>query len=243
MWPRRPRIFRSCRSRLVVLVGLFLIQRHGTGSVGKVFGPVMLGWFAILAVMGVSWIVREPRVLLALDPTRALRLITQHQIGALGVLAGVFLTVTGGEALYADMGHFGKAPIRLGWMCIVMPALVSITSAKGALLIENPAAISNPFYLMAPAVVAVALGRDRNRGHGDCIAGGDLRSVLRDHPGGELGIVAAPARRTFLGRKCRTDLCADDELDTHGGGAWRWSSDSAAPPHWREPMAWPSPAP
>jgi KUP system potassium uptake protein len=135
---------------VLVLVGLFLIQRHGTGSVGKVFGPVMLGWFAILAVMGVSWIVREPRVLLALDPTRALRLITQHQIGALGVLAGVFLTVTGGEALYADMGHFGKAPIRLGWMCIVMPALVLNYFGQGALLIERPEAISNPFYLMAP---------------------------------------------------------------------------------------------
>jgi KUP system potassium uptake protein len=111
---------------------------------------VMLGWFLILAVMGVSWIVREPRVLLALDPTRALRLITQHQIGALGVLAGVFLTVTGGEALYADMGHFGKAPIRLGWMCIVMPALVLNYFGQGALLIERPEAISNPFYLMAP---------------------------------------------------------------------------------------------
>ena len=135
---------------VLVLVGLFLIQRHGTGSVGKVFGPVMLGWFVILAVMGVSWIVREPRVLLALDPTRALRLITQHQIGALGVLAGVFLTVTGGEALYADMGHFGKAPIRLGWMCIVMPALVLNYFGQGALLIERPEAISNPFYLMAP---------------------------------------------------------------------------------------------
>jgi KUP system potassium uptake protein len=135
---------------VLVLVGLFLIQRHGTGSVGKVFGPVMLGWFAILAVMGVSWIVREPRVLLALDPTRALRLITQHQIGALGVLAGVFLTVTGGEALYADMGHFGKAPIRLGWICVVMPALVLNYFGQGALLIERPEAISNPFYLMAP---------------------------------------------------------------------------------------------
>jgi KUP system potassium uptake protein len=135
---------------VVVLVGLFLIQRHGTGSVGKVFGPVMLGWFAILAVMGLSWIVREPQVLFALDPTRALRLITQHQIGALAVLAGVFLTVTGGEALYADMGHFGKAPIRWGWMCIVMPALVLNYFGQGALLIENPAAISNPFYLMAP---------------------------------------------------------------------------------------------
>jgi KUP system potassium uptake protein len=135
---------------VVVLVGLFMIQRHGTGSVGKVFGPVMLGWFAILAVMGVSWIVREPRVLVALSPVFALQLIAQHQISALAVLAGVFLTVTGGEALYADMGHFGKTPIRLGWVAIVMPALVLNYFGQGALLIENPAAISNPFYLMAP---------------------------------------------------------------------------------------------
>ena len=135
---------------VLVLVGLFLIQRHGTGSVGKVFGPVMLGWFTILGVMGVSWIVREPQVLYALDPTRALELISQHQISALAVLAGVFLTVTGGEALYADMGHFGKSPIRLGWMCIVMPALVLNYFGQGALLIENPAAVRNPFYLMAP---------------------------------------------------------------------------------------------
>src|SRR6202453_3060200 len=136
---------------VVVLVGLFLIQRHGTGSVGKVFGPVMLGWFAILAVMGVSWIVREPQVLWALDPVRGLRFLTQHQIGSLAVLAGAFLSVTGGEALYADMGHFGKAPIRLSWICIVMPALVLNYFGQGAMLIENPAAISNPFYLMAPA--------------------------------------------------------------------------------------------
>jgi KUP system potassium uptake protein len=136
---------------IAVLVGLFLIQRHGTGSVGRVFGPVMLGWFGILAVMGVLWIVREPRVLLALDPTFALRLISDHKISALAVLAGVFLTVTGGEALYADMGHFGKAPIRLGWIFVVMPALVINYFGQGALLIENPAAISNPFYLMAPA--------------------------------------------------------------------------------------------
>jgi KUP system potassium uptake protein len=134
-----------------VLVGLFLIQRHGTGSVGKVFGPVMLGWFTVLAVMGASWIVREPGVLLALDPTRALRLLGQHQISSLAVLAGAFLSVTGGEALYADMGHFGKAPIRLGWICVVMPALVLNYFGQGAMLMENPAAISNPFYLMAPS--------------------------------------------------------------------------------------------
>jgi KUP system potassium uptake protein len=136
---------------MAVLVGLFLIQRHGTGSVGKVFGPVMLGWFAILALLGVRWIVRDPKVLVALDPSFAIRLITQHQIAALAVLAGVFLTVTGGEALYADMGHFGKTPIRLSWVCVVMPALVLNYFGQGALLIETPAAISNPFFLMAPA--------------------------------------------------------------------------------------------
>jgi KUP system potassium uptake protein len=135
---------------VTVLIGLFLIQRHGTGSVAKVFGPVMLGWFGILAVLGVSWIVREPRVLLAIDPSRGLRLFMEHKVGALAVLAGVFLTVTGGEALYADMGHFGKTPIRAAWICIVMPALVMNYFGQGAMLIENPAAILNPFFLMAP---------------------------------------------------------------------------------------------
>src|SRR6202012_2315040 len=133
-----------------VLIGFFMIQRHGTGSVSRVFGPLMLGWFLILAVLGVSWIVREPGVLLALNPWYALRMLTEHEVGSLAVLAGVFLTVTGGEALYADMGHFGKAPIRLGWISIVMPALVLNYLGQGAMLIENPAAISNPFYLMAP---------------------------------------------------------------------------------------------
>jgi KUP system potassium uptake protein len=136
---------------LVVLVGLFVIQSKGTGSVGKVFGPVMLFWFAVLTLMGLHWILREPAVLMAINPSNAIELLAQHQIGSLAVLAGVFLCVTGGEALYADMGHFGKAPIRLGWMCIVMPALVINYFGQGAMLIENPAAISNPFYLMAPA--------------------------------------------------------------------------------------------
>jgi KUP system potassium uptake protein len=135
---------------VVVLVGLFLIQRQGTGSVAKIFGPVMLGWFVILSVMGVAWIIREPRVLLALDPSQGLRLFMEHKVGALAVLAGVFLCVTGGEALYADMGHFGKSPIRAAWIFLVMPALVINYFGQGAMLIENPAAIENPFYLMAP---------------------------------------------------------------------------------------------
>ncbi len=134
----------------VVLFALFMIQRHGTGSVGKVFGPIMLGWFATLAVLGLRWIVKEPDVLRAIDPSNALGMLAQHKVGSLAVLAGVFLTVTGGEALYADMGHFGKAPIRVGWILIVMPALVINYFGQGALLIKNPAAIANPFYLMAP---------------------------------------------------------------------------------------------
>ncbi|NNM62178.1 MAG: potassium transporter Kup [Steroidobacteraceae bacterium] len=136
---------------LLVLIGLFMIQRQGTGSVGRMFGPVMLGWFGVLAVLGVYWIAREPRVLLAVNPYYALHMLTRHRVGALAVLAGVFLTVTGGEALYADMGHFGKTPIRYAWIGIVMPALVLNYFGQGALLIEHPQAISNPFYLMAPA--------------------------------------------------------------------------------------------
>src|ERR1700720_4733594 len=135
---------------VIVLVGLFLIQSKGTGSVARIFGPVMLGWFALLGVMGASWIVREPRVLFALDPTQGLRLFMAPKGGALAVLAVVFLTVTGGEALYADMGHFGKSPIRAAWIFIVMPALVLNYFGQGAMVIENPAAIENPFYLMAP---------------------------------------------------------------------------------------------
>ncbi|MFO1469094.1 MAG: KUP/HAK/KT family potassium transporter [Steroidobacteraceae bacterium] len=133
-----------------ILIGLFMIQRHGTGSVGKVFGPVMLLWFAILATMGLSWIVVQPQVLQAVNPLHAIAFLADHQISALAILAGVFLTVTGGEALYADMGHFGKSPIRLSWLAVVMPALVLNYFGQGALLISHPQAISSPFYLMAP---------------------------------------------------------------------------------------------
>ncbi|HEY2681944.1 MAG TPA: potassium transporter Kup [Steroidobacteraceae bacterium] len=135
---------------MVALVALFLSQKHGTASVARVFGPVMLVWFAVIAVLGASWIVREPRVLIALNPLYAFMLLSQHQVSALAILAGVFLCVTGGEALYADMGHFGKQPIRISWMLVVMPALVLNYFGQGALLIDNPAAISNPFYLLVP---------------------------------------------------------------------------------------------
>ena len=211
---------------LVVLVGLFLIQRHGTGSVGKVFGPVMLGWFAILSVMGVSWIVREPRVLVALSPVYAVQLISQHQISALAVLAGVFLTVTGGEALYADMGHFGKTPIRLSWVLIVMPALVLNYFGQGALLIQNPAAISNPFFLMAPQwslLPLVVISTAATVIASQAVISG-VFSVTTQAV--SLGLFPRAARRTFLGRIRRSDLRADHELDhdARRPSGWWWGS-------------------
>jgi KUP system potassium uptake protein len=133
-----------------LLIGLFMIQKHGTGSVGRIFGPVMLGWFVILGVMGVSWIVRYPQIFYAVNPIFAVQFIADHQVSSLAILAGVFLTVTGGEALYADMGHFGKAPIRLAWLAVVWPSLLLNYFGQGVLLMIRPAAISNPFYLMAP---------------------------------------------------------------------------------------------
>lgn len=136
---------------VAILIGLFVIQKHGTGAVGRFFGPVMLLWFVILAVMGISWIVHEPRVLLAINPLYAISFLGDHQVSALAILAGVFLTVTGGEALYADMGHFGKTPIRMSWLTVVMPALLLNYFGQGAMLINEPEAISSPFYRMAPS--------------------------------------------------------------------------------------------
>jgi len=134
-----------------ILIGLFMIQKRGTGTMGRVFGPVMLLWFSVLAVMGVSWIVMQPQVLQAVNPVYAVGFLADHQVSSLAILAGVFLTVTGGEALYADMGHFGKFPIRVSWLSVVMPALLLNYFGQGALLISQPEAISSPFYRMAPS--------------------------------------------------------------------------------------------
>ena len=135
---------------LVVLIFLFVIQRRGTASVGKLFGPVMLLWFSVLAVLGVLNIGAAPGVLRALNPAWAFAFFAQHpRLGFLS-LGGVVLVLTGGEALYADMGHFGRKPIQLAWFAMVLPALLINYFGQGALLLTNPASIENPFYLMAP---------------------------------------------------------------------------------------------
>lgn len=135
---------------VVILCGLFLVQRIGTATIGAVFGPIIALWFLTLAFLGVLNILDQPQVLEAVNPRYAIDFfITNKTIGFIS-LAGVFLVVTGGEALYADMGHFGRTPIRYAWFILVLPALLLNYFGQGALLIGDPSKISNPFYLMAP---------------------------------------------------------------------------------------------
>jgi len=135
---------------LVVLIGLFLMQRRGTGSVGAIFGPVMLCWFAVLAGLGVNGILLHPEILGALNPVWAVRFfIEQPLLGWLG-LGAVVLAITGGEALYADMGHFGRRPIKYAWFLVVFPALYLNYLGQGALILDHPDNVRNPFYLLVP---------------------------------------------------------------------------------------------
>ena len=136
---------------IAILVGLFAMQRHGTGVVGRVFGPVMLLWFAVLAAAGLWQVQQQPQVLAALDPRWAVGFLVTHHAQSLAVLGAVFLAFTGGEALYADMGHFGARPIRLAWMFIALPALVLNYFGQGALVLANPAAVDNPFFRLFPS--------------------------------------------------------------------------------------------
>jgi KUP system potassium uptake protein len=135
---------------VVILVALFAIQKFGTHRVGGLFGPVMILWFAVIAALGVRWIVRQPAVLEAFDPRHAVWFFQANGFTGFAVLGAVFLVVTGGEALYADMGHFGKKPIRLAWFVLVLPALVLNYLGQGALLMLDPD-VAHPFFLLAPA--------------------------------------------------------------------------------------------
>ncbi len=135
---------------LLVLTGLFAVQRFGTAGIGKFFGPITLVWFVVLVALGLPHIAAQPGVLVALNPGYAISFFAQQPLIAFVALGAVVLVVTGGEALYADLGHFGKLPIRIAWYALVMPALVINYFGQGAMLLANPSAISNPFYLMAP---------------------------------------------------------------------------------------------
>jgi KUP system potassium uptake protein len=141
---------------VVILIGLFSIQRFGTHRVGGLFGPIVIIWFVTIATLGIVWIVRAPAVLGAFDPRHALNFFRDNGFTGFAVLGAVFLVVTGGEALYADMGHFGKHPIRLAWFGLVLPALVLNYLGQGALLMLNPS-VEHPFFLLAPSWALIPL--------------------------------------------------------------------------------------
>jgi len=136
---------------IVILIALFLVQSHGTTGIGAVFGPITFIWFTILAILGISQIVREPSIFMAVNPLHGIHFMAVNPETSLYVLGAVFLVVTGGEALYADMGHFGSRPIRLTWYVVVLPALLLNYFGQGSLLLQNPEAATNPFYRMAPS--------------------------------------------------------------------------------------------
>ena len=136
---------------VVILVALFVMQQYGTHRVGGLFGPVMVLWFFTIAGLGLLWIAREPSVIGAINPIHAVRYFRSHGLPGFAVLGSVFLAVTGGEALYADMGHFGKQPIRIAWFTLVLPALVLNYFGQGALLLIDGDAAKQPFFLLAPS--------------------------------------------------------------------------------------------
>jgi KUP system potassium uptake protein len=135
---------------VVILVALFMIQSHGTARVGSLFGPVMCLWFAVLAALGIAGIIREPDVVRALNPLYGAELLAAGGWPALAILGAVVLTVTGAEALYADMGHFGRPPIKRAWLYLVLPALAVNYFGQGALVLHDPAAAADPFFLQVP---------------------------------------------------------------------------------------------
>lgn len=142
---------------VVVLVGLFFFQRKGTASVGALFGPVMLFWFTTLGILGIANILHHPSVLGAINPAYALDFFAANKLLAFLALGAVVLCITGGEALYADMGHFGRRPIKLAWFTYVFPCLYLNYLGQGALILDDPAAVKNPFFLLVPEVLLIPM--------------------------------------------------------------------------------------
>ena len=202
-----------------MLLGLFVIQSRGTASVGRLFGPVMLVWFAVLGLLGLAQIVQNPAVLAALNPRYAVGLFRLAGWQAFVALGAIVLAVTGAEALYADMGHFGQLPIRLAWLGLVLPAWSSTISARVRLVLRDPAALEHPFYHLAPGLGAVAADRARHLCHHHRQPGGDLRRVLADRTGDPARLPAAHAGQAHLGHRDGPDLYPARELAVDGGRA------------------------
>ena len=203
---------------LGILVGLFAIQSQGTDRIGRLFGPIMVVWFLVIGLLGAINITASPGIVTALNPMAAVPILTESPQIAAAVFGAIFLALTGGEALYADMGHVGAPAIRLAWFGLVIPALALNYLGQGALTIADPTtADASPFYKLAPAwalvplIVLAAGGGDDH-----CVAGADLRCVFADPAGDADGVVSARRHHPHLDRGVRTNLCADRQLDADG---------------------------
>ncbi len=208
---------------LVVLLLLFMVQKRGSASIGRYFGPVMVVWFIAISALGVFNIVDNPRILWAINPLYALRFIFEQPGTTFIILGAVVLCVTGAEALYADMGHFGRRPIRVTWFTVVMPALTLNYFGQGALLLKNPAAVKNPFFHDGTRLGAGANGAAGHAGSGDCLVGADFWCLQRHQAGDSAGLLAALADFAHQRARGRANLPAVCQLgpvclDRAGGG-------------------------
>lgn len=206
-----------------MLTLLFAIQKHGTGLVGKLFAPIMLAWFLILAALGLRSIIANPDVLHALNPMWAVHFFLEYKVVSFVALGAVVLSITGVEALYADMGHFGKLPIRVAWFSVVLPSLVLNYFGQGALLLAHPEAIKNPFFLLAPdwALVPMLILGDAGDGH--CLSGCHFRRILPDASGRAFGLSLPNAHYPYLGDGVWPDLHSLRQLAAlfRGGDCYR----------------------
>ena len=195
---------------IAILIGLFLVQRKGTAFIGNIFGPVMLIWFIAIGLLGLGGIIGAPGILSALSPHHALVYMLHAGPGTgFAVLGAAFLALTGAEAMYADMGHFGRLPIRLGWFAVVLPALLLNYFGQGALLLSDPQAIENPFYLLAPGGSIIRWWRSRR------------------WPPSSLRRPSFPARTRLASRRsswasCRACACSIRPATRRGRSTCRW---------------------
>ena len=163
---------------IIVLIGLFFLQSRGSARIGSYFGPIMMIWFMVLAVGGLLQVVQAPNVLAALNPLHGLRFLLSHGWTGFLTLGSVFLALTGAEALYADMGHFGRTPIRIDWFALVLPALVLNYFGQGALVLVHPEASASPFLSPVPGLAPLSDDIACNCRNGDRFAGRHLRCFL-----------------------------------------------------------------
>ena len=228
---------------MAILIGLFVIQRRGTESIGRLFGPVMVVWFVVIGVLGAANIWAAPAIIKAINPAAAVGFLAANPVIAFAVIGAVFLALTGGEALYADMGHVGPTAIRRAWFGLVLPALILNYFGQGALILTDPAAADSPFYRLAPgwalipmvALAALATIIASQVTH--------LRRLFADAAGHVDGIVPTGADRGDIERRRRADLCACRQLAADGGHAVDRSRCSRRPTIWRPPTASPCPEP